>query len=164
MGHMEWNDTMREMERAILSLCSGEQPFATAADIAEATSYSVQTVLNNADGVARRRDDVRKTTVGQANVYYVVQNRFDEIWGDDTEAISKLQTRTSAEYAELRNASENSEFDFEVHWYSHDGTEIENYSPNPEEMGEAIAGYGPNPVKIKIYDQPESAGAEDDNE
>jgi len=160
---MEWTETQQEIERAIKTLCTGMKPFVTADEIAETTSYSKQTVLNNADAVVRRSDVILKETVGQANVYFVKRNRMDEVSdSESTLAVSRLSdTNGQAEYVTLDSTDENSQFDLEAHWYDWDANEIEGYHPNAEEMGRAAEMYGPDPFSIRLW-EPDEVEFEDE--
>lgn len=149
---------MREIESSIISLCAGEKPFATADDIANHTSYSKQTVLNNADAVVRRKNNIEKTKVGQANVYYVNKNRMLEVKDPETtkSTFRLVDTPGHAEYATIDTAPEDSQFDLEVHWYDANADEILDYHPEPAEIGIVTSIYGPRPVRIKVYGHAES--------
>jgi len=147
---------MQEIDNAIRTICSGERPFATASDIAEETGYSKQTVLNNADGVVYRFDEVRKATVGQANVYYVKYNRLDEFDGENVISAHNLRdTGGDARYVTIEEAPEDSQFDLEAHWYDWQADEIEGYRPTAEEIQRPAAGHATKPVAIKYWDEDE---------
>jgi hypothetical protein len=150
---MELTETHEKIETAIRSLCLKDPSIATAGDIADFTSLSKRTVQNNADDVVRHRDDIDMTSIGQANVYFIVDNETDEIWNDETESIVRLDTNSKAAYAELRKAPTDSDFDFIVHWYDYGLDEIEHYIPTPSEIGLATGGYGSEPVSIKFYQE-----------
>ncbi|MFC7135035.1 MULTISPECIES: hypothetical protein [Salinibaculum] len=148
--------SMQEIETAIRTICSGERPFATASDIAEVTGYSKQTVLNNADGVVYRFDEIRKATVGQANVYYVKHNRLDEFEGENTISAHDLRDADGdARYVTIEEAPEDSQFDLEAHWYDWQANEMSGYHPSSEEIGRPAAAYATKPDAIKYWDEEE---------
>ena len=160
---MEWTETQQEIERAIRMQCTGMKPFVTADEIAEATSYSKQTVLNNVDAVIRRSDVIMKETVGQANVYFVKRNRMDELSdSENTIAVGRLtRTNGQAEYVTFESTNEDSRFDLEAHWYDWDVNEINGYHPNVEEIGRAAEMYGAEPYSIRFW-EPEEVEFEDE--
>lgn len=141
-----------QIESWIRSLCSSEPGFCTIEDIHEQVNLSKQTIHNNIEAVVEARDDIGVKQVGQANVYYLRTNRMDNIWREDTESVTRLFGRTEAEYAELRRAPDESQFDFEVHWYDYKADELESYSPSPKEVGEVTMAWWSEPVAIKITD------------
>jgi hypothetical protein len=164
---METSETQREIEQAIRILCDDTWPFATASDIAESTTLTKKTVLNNIDAVRRRNPEIKARTVGQANVYYVDNNKLDEIVGDETyDAREIAQFDGLAVYVEIRPAPENSVYDLEAHWYDSDANEIEGYYPSVEEMGLAVDLVVPSPDSIRMYDPDkiESEQVEDNSE
>lgn len=149
---MELSDTQKHIQLAIRTLTSGGEPIATISDIAEYTDLSKQTVHNNIDSVLRKVEDIESRTIGQANVYYVKADRMEEIETNRTQDIIRLRNpRTTAEYVELRKTPSGSDFDLEAIWYYADGTEIEDYVPDIEEMGEAVSLYATDPISIKLH-------------
>jgi hypothetical protein len=159
----DMNDTMQKIETTIRTLCAENRPFTTVSDIAEQSGFSERTVLNNADGVVRRKDDIVKEKVGKANVYYVKPSLFDEIETEATVAISRLMfLKTKAEYVELREAPSDSEFDLEAYWYDTSGRLLEEYLPNSKEIGEAAHMHAEDPVKIKYHDRISADELEDE--
>lgn len=153
MVYMPLSDTQREIEMAIRALCYEENPVVTAQEIADYTPFTKRTVLNNIDAVLMEVTDIQDKSVGRSNVYFVNNNRMDEIRSEETEDIVRLSASSDVEYAEFRCASEDSEFDYIVHWYDFRGNELEDYRPSDSEIGEASVGYHTEPVKIKFYDE-----------
>lgn len=156
---MELTLNQQKIRNTIRSVCQ-EEPFATAADIADELSLSKQTVLNNIDAVVAHDPDISTRQVGQANLYYVDRNPINDIRTDETEAIVRIFTTSGpATYAELRHANESSEFDYVVHWYDHEPSELESYVPSDTEIGQAASMEATRPVAIKYYDESDVEGA-----
>jgi hypothetical protein len=147
-------ENQQKIVSAIWDICSVE-PFATAEEIAEMRSLTKQTVLNNIDEVIEARGDIQTRKVGQANVYYEKPNRMDELQDEHTEWVHKLHSNihSTAAYAKVVQAAEGSDFDYVVEWYSHDLEQLHDYQPSANEMGQAMAGTGAEPVAIKFHDE-----------
>ena len=151
---MALTETQREIKQAIHTLCAHAAPFTTANEIAEYTGISKKTILTHVDTVLSESNEIENRTVGQANVYYVKADRFDEIVNLETEDIIRLHdTSGRAEYVEIRKTTQKSDFDFITHWYDADATEIEEYVPNSNEIGKAAEVYATDATSIKYYDE-----------
>jgi hypothetical protein len=150
---MGLSETQEKIAGQIRMLSTGERPFTTAAEIADHASYSKRTVLNNIDAVIEEHDDIGVETVGQANVYFVRQDRMDDIWQDGTRDILRLfGTHGKAEYVELRDAPKDSDFELIAYWYDAEAVELPGYWPNNAELGEAAGVYASEPITIKYHD------------
>lgn len=151
---MELTETQEQIASAIRILC-GDEPFCTIADIADYTGLAKKTVHNNIHEVMEKRGALGSRKVGQANVYYQKQSRFDDIGDDDTESIIRLFSNSEAEYAEVRRAPETSDFDYFVRWYDWEGKELNGYHPTNEQVGRVVGAYAEEPVSIRIQKLPD---------
>lgn len=151
---MGLSENQEKVEMGIRTLCANEPHFCTVEDIANQLGLAKQTVRNNIDEVVAARDDIGVRQVGQADVYYIRTDRMADIWTDKTESVTRLPRDSNAEYAEMRRAPDESQFDFEVHWYDYRTNELESYSPSPQDVGEATMAWWSEPVSFKITDSP----------
>ncbi|NHN41842.1 HTH domain-containing protein [Halorubellus sp. JP-L1] len=151
---MSLTESQEGIEMGIRTLCAGEPHFCTVEDIATQLDISKQTVRNNIDDVEEARDDIGVRQVGQADVYYIRTDRMEDVWTEETKSVVRLSRDSKADYAELRRTADDSQFDYEIHWYDYKTNELESYSPSPEDVGKATEMWWSEPVAIKITDPP----------
>lgn len=162
---MATDQTKEQIAGVIHSLASGKEQFCTIREIADRAGISRQTVHNHIDDVVEANPEIHSRTVGQTEVYYLYHNRLHELDVEGVETAGELiNIEGSAQYFVLKDAPPESDFDFVVQWYDSHLNGMEDYTPSAEEMGEAMTGWGSEPVAIKFYESPVSSDNIDDSQ